>query len=138
MLPTFTGRDSRRWLVLEECLRLSQQREGNSKKSPLRGSLLIDLQVFQRDGPRIPTSLAAGGRILELEDDLMIGIQSNQPCLGGIVGHSVVDEQRFVGGLIRARWRGGSGRASGARQRPEVRREARRRVAEERGHFRRA
>ncbi len=49
--------------------------------------LLSDRQVIQREGSSIPAGTASAGRVIELEYDVVIGVQSHQDCLGHVISH---------------------------------------------------
>ena len=60
--------------------------------------LTINLQIIQRDWSRVPARIAAGSRIFKFKHYTVIRIQSNQQCLGTLVGYRIVDQDGFIRG----------------------------------------
>lgn len=57
-----------------------------------RNGLPGNLQIIQCDGACVPAGIALRRRILELECDIVIRVQSDQQCLRLIIGKRVVDQ----------------------------------------------
>ena len=67
---------------------------------------LFEPQSLEMDRHGIPTSIAVGGRVLKIEHDVLLGIESNQPSIRKVINGCEIDQDRLIPGFVSAAAKG--------------------------------